>query len=161
MNFFISWSNQPIKKNFYSNKIFQICHFFLLFFIFQELIDEIKNLKPDTANKKIQTLFIITKFSIFLIFFILCSDLLSLMKESSSLYFLYFKTIFLYSAKLCFSSSGRLQPYWHFVFFLLQRDFYIAHKHIDAFVFFFLCNITTLFMNLLLKSLFVVLTISS
>ena len=70
---------QPIKKNqniFYCDKIFYIFEFFQY------------NLCATlgVTNKKIQKFFIKTNFFIFLIFFILYRDLLSLTKESGNLF---------------------------------------------------------------------------
>ena len=71
-------------------------------------------------------------------FFILCSDLLSLIKESAILYFLHFRIFFYTQLTFVFHL---LEDFYivhdhtaTFCFFLLWKDFYIVPEHIDAFL---------------------------
>ena len=67
--------------------------------------------------KKFKFYFTVIKSFIFSNFFILCSDLLSLLKELNSLYFLHFrKTFFCTQLTLLFHLLYHSRPYWCFLF---------------------------------------------
>ena len=94
--------------------------------------------------KKFKSFFMVTKYFIFTIFFILCSDLLSLMKESAGLYELLHSRIF-------FSISNL--PFFYTQLFIFWK-FSTSFTNLLRLVFSFFRKILIPFMSLFLKPLF-------